>query len=258
MDKDQSAIESRVQREKDAWNKNEIFSSQKSFKQRISGAFENPHTWKMEAQRDETIRDKCKNAAVLDLGCFEGDESKKYLDYGASYVCGIDVSDEAISRAKKSILDERAEFMVADAHNLPFESNSFDLIVGRAILHHLMLKEAYSEIFRILKPGGSAMFVEPLRGNPLAKIVRLITPNARTEDELPLDQKDIGLGNELIGKGSHGYSGFISSPVGAAVSLCGGKNDNWLMKLASVGDDMVVKTPLKYWGRLVFLNFKKL
>jgi cyclopropane fatty-acyl-phospholipid synthase-like methyltransferase len=40
---------------------------------------------------------------VLDLGCYKGHESKKYLEYGASYVCGIDISDEAISYARESI-----------------------------------------------------------------------------------------------------------------------------------------------------------
>ena len=254
---DNPEIGARTQREKDAWNVGGIIAAQ-SFKHRIRGAFENPHGWKMEAERDRIIRQRCVDAAVLDYGCYEGYETTKYLEYGASYVCGIDISDEAIKRARASVSAQRARFIVADAHNLPFDSESFDLVVGRAILHHLELRTAYSEISRVLKPGGLAMFVEPLRGNPLAKIVRLVTPKARTEDERPLDYRDIRLGNDIVGAGKHHYSGFMSAPIGAMVSLCGGRHDNWLMRIASAGDDAIAKTSLKYWGRIVFLNFEKL
>jgi len=251
-----SEIEGRAQREKKAWNNDDIVTAQ-GFKRRMAGAFENPHGWKMEAERDRVIRERCVDAAVLDYGCYEGYETRKYLDYGASYVCGIDISEEAIGRARSRISAHQVEFMVADAHHLPFDSDSFDLIVGRAILHHLELGRAYSEISRVLKPGGLAMFVEPLGGNPLAKIVRFFTPKARTKDERPLDYRDIRLGNEIIGRGNHSYSGFMSAPIGAAVSLCGGQHDNWLMRMASVGDDAIANTSLKYWGRIVYLSFEK-
>lgn len=249
-------LEARTQREKDTWNDDQIVVAQ-GFKRRIAAAFDNPHGRKLESERDNVIRQRCPGATVLDYGCYEGYETRKYLDYGASHVCGIDISNEAIDRARAGSCGEKAEFLVADAHHLPFEREFFDLVVGRAILHHLELRTAYLELARVLKPGGLALFVEPLRGNPLSKLVRLLTPKARTRDELPLDYRDIRLGDELIGRGSHSYSGFISAPVGAAVSLLGGRDDNWLMRAACVGDDAIGNTGLKYWGRVAYLSFQK-
>jgi SAM-dependent methyltransferase len=256
MNRELIDLEARVRREKEAWSTQSISEAQ-GFKVKFAAAFENAHKEKLEAERDQIIRQKCPSASVLDYGCYEGHETQRYLDFGAAHVSGIDISDEAIDRARLAVTSPRAEFLVADAHHLPFEDNSFDLVVGRAILHHLDLKTAYQEISRVLKPGGLALFVEPLRGNPLAKIARLLTPNARTKDELPLDRLDIQLGNELIGPGEHHFSGFVSSPVGAIVALFGGGGGSWIMKLASAGDDIAGNTPAKYWGRLVYLSFQK-
>lgn len=256
MDGDLPATELRTNREKGAWSNDQIVLAQ-AFKKRIPAAFDNPHGSRMEAERDQVIRRRCPGAAVLDYGCYEGLETVKYLGYGAESVCGIDLSETAIGRARSSIPSPRATFMVADAHRLPFDDGAFNLIVGRAILHHLELKRAFSEISRVLSPGGLATFVEPLRGNPLSKVVRILTPKARTPDELPLSSGDILLGDRLIGPGRHRYSGFISAPLGAVVSLCGGRTDHWLLRLASAGDEAIERTRLKYWGRIVFLTFEK-
>jgi hypothetical protein len=108
-----------------------------------------------------------------------------------------------------------------------------------------------------LKPGGSALFVEPLRGNPGAKFIRLLTPNARTPDELPLKAGDIKKGDRLIGVGSHEFTGFVSTPVGMLTSLLGGRQDHLAMRIAASCDEIVERTPLRYWGRVVFLHWRK-
>ena len=48
-----------------------------------------------------------------------------------------------------------------------FENNSFDIVYGTGILHHLQFNKCLDEIHRILKPNGSIVFVEPLGTNPL-------------------------------------------------------------------------------------------
>jgi SAM-dependent methyltransferase len=52
-----------------------------------------------------------------------------------------------------------------DAEALPFEDDSFDLVLGHAVLHHLPhLDRAFSEFHRVLKPGGVVFFAgEPSR-----------------------------------------------------------------------------------------------
>jgi SAM-dependent methyltransferase len=53
----------------------------------------------------------------------------------------------------------------ADAESLPFADNSFDLLIGHAVLHHLPdLDRAFSEFHRVLAPGGRIAFAgEPSR-----------------------------------------------------------------------------------------------
>ena len=61
----------------------------------------------------------------------------------------------------------------ADAESLPFGAESFDLVLGHAVLHHLPdLERAFSEFHRVLKPGGRIVFAgEPSRvGDRLAAI----------------------------------------------------------------------------------------
>ena len=61
----------------------------------------------------------------------------------------------------------------ADAESLPFGDESFDLVLGHAVLHHLPdLRRAFSEFHRVLRPGGRIVFAgEPSRfGDRLAAI----------------------------------------------------------------------------------------
>jgi SAM-dependent methyltransferase len=61
----------------------------------------------------------------------------------------------------------------ADAESLPFGEQSFDLVLGHAVLHHLPdLERAFGEFHRVLKPGGRIVFAgEPSRvGDRLAAV----------------------------------------------------------------------------------------
>jgi ubiquinone/menaquinone biosynthesis C-methylase UbiE len=53
----------------------------------------------------------------------------------------------------------------ADAESLPFSDQSFDLVLGHAVLHHLPnLRRAFAEFHRVLRPGGRIVFAgEPSR-----------------------------------------------------------------------------------------------
>lgn len=63
--------------------------------------------------------------------------------------------------------------VATDAENLPFADESFDVVLGHAVLHHIPdLDKAFSEFFRVLKPGGMIVFCgEPSRyGDRLAAV----------------------------------------------------------------------------------------
>ncbi len=75
----------------------------------------------------------------------------------------------------------------ADAESLPFPSESFDLVLGHAVLHHLPdLRRAFGEFHRVLRPGGRIVFAgEPSRvGDRIASVpkraAQLLSPAWRS------------------------------------------------------------------------------
>jgi len=80
----------------------------------------------------------------------------------------------------------------ADAERLPFADNSFDLVFGHAILHHIPdLPRAFTEFERVLAPGGTVLFAgEPSRyGDRLARVPKRLASAAA-----PLWRRAIGAG----------------------------------------------------------------
>ncbi len=130
---------------------------------------------------------------VLEYGCGPGSHSFILAQY-ANTVTSVDISDYAINNACRLAQEmglNNLKFIEMDAENLSFESESFDLIYGNAILHHLNLEKAFCEIDRVLKKGGKAFFYEPLGHNVFINIYRKLTPRMRTVDEHPLTTRDI-------------------------------------------------------------------
>lgn len=116
---------------------------------------------------------------VLDYGCGSGDNSVLIADHGAK-VIGVDISPDLIELAEKRLaihgLNENAEFRVGSAHELPLKDESVDVVFGMAILHHLDLQLASAEVFRVLKKGGRAVFLEPVRNSKFIRFVRGLIP----------------------------------------------------------------------------------
>jgi SAM-dependent methyltransferase len=155
--------------------------------------------------------------AVLDYGCGPGYLTKELLDRGATHVTGIDISEAEIEQARVKAEEEgtadRSTHLVADAHNLDFPDDSFDLIVGDSILHHLDMEVALREIRRVLRPGGRAVFMEPMVHNPILRLGRAATPSARTPDEHPLTTKDWDLCASIFPDFEHHEREFLTIPL---------------------------------------------
>jgi SAM-dependent methyltransferase len=129
---------------------------------------------------------------VLEYGCGQGSFAF-LLAKLRDRVVGIDISDVAIDQARERARHEGAtiDFRVMNAERLQLPCASFDLICGVAILHHLDLEAAFSEIRRILRPDGTAVFLETMGHNPLINLYRRLTPQLRTPDEHPLLMPDL-------------------------------------------------------------------
>jgi SAM-dependent methyltransferase len=154
---------------------------------------------------------------VLDYGCGPGYMTQSLLERGALHVTGIDISEgeieQARERAQRDGTADRSTHVVADAHDLQFEDDSFDLIVGDSILHHLDLEIALREIRRVLRPGGRAVFKEPMWHNPILRVGRALTPTARTPDEHPLTTADWDLCASIFDDFEHHEAELLTIPL---------------------------------------------
>lgn len=147
---------------------------------------------KMARDYDAAVRKYAAGADVLEYGC---GARTVLLDLAplARTVTGIDVSDIAISKSA-ALARERdfknASFRAMNAEALTFPDDSFDLIFGSGIIHHLNIERALRELRRVLRSGGVAIFLESLGHNPIINLYRHLTPSARTADEHPLLRDD--------------------------------------------------------------------
>lgn len=160
----------------------------------------------------ESVFGRCKGNRVLEYGCGQSQYSAWLLERNAGEVVGIDLSDVAIGNLKKKAAStglHGAEYLVMDAEKLGFAAGSFDLICGRAILHHLNLDASLAEIARVLRNGGTAVFSEPLGHNPAINLYRRLTPALRTPDEHPLLMKDVAVLDRYFGKVEVYYYHFL-------------------------------------------------
>ncbi len=143
----------------------------------------------------DRLQKNSRNAEVLDYGCGIGPSIIKVSNYEPKKITGIDISEISIKKAQDRTRDlgEMVELKVDNCEQTSFENNQFDLVYGHGILHHLEFSKCLDEILRILKPGGSFLFVEPLGTNPIINLYRKLTPRSRSIDEHPFTSKDLKL-----------------------------------------------------------------
>jgi ubiquinone/menaquinone biosynthesis C-methylase UbiE len=95
---------------------------------------------------------------VLEVGFGAGTDFIQWLRAGA-WASGIDLTEEALANVRHRIgvygLPAPESLQVADAENLPFPANTFDLGYSWGVLHHTPNTEkAVAELVRVVRPGG--------------------------------------------------------------------------------------------------------
>lgn len=102
-------------------------------------------------------------AAVLDVGCGEGELVRWMRDRGARAV-GAECGPEMLARAHAADPEHPEAYVDAPGQALPFADRSFDAVVFSASLHHVPVAEipaAVAEARRVLRPGGILFVNEP-------------------------------------------------------------------------------------------------
>jgi len=146
---------------------------------------------------DRVVREvgDVRGLSVLDIGTGTGFLTSLLAVRGAE-VAAIDVSEVSLEvaarRARASGVADRVRLLAMPGEALAFPDNSFDRAVGVFVLHHLDLSKAAAEIHRVLRPGGTAVFIETWGGNPLLMAARKFLTGrfgiekASSDDERPL------------------------------------------------------------------------
>jgi len=153
-----------------------------------------------DAKYERLLMENAQARAVLDYGCAKGEWALQVASV-AEKVYGIDISDVAIATASAAAAERginHVHFEAMDAQKTTFADNTFDLVFGIGIIHHLDTRRAFEEVARILKPGGVAIFREPLGSNLLINLYRAATPKARTVDEHPLTPADLAIARDIF------------------------------------------------------------
>jgi SAM-dependent methyltransferase len=116
---------------------------------------------------------------VLDLGCGSGQNAAILAARGAR-VSAMDISPDLLGlAARRAQLDGLAPAITTlcgSAHAIPLPDASVDLVFGNAILHHLDLDLTSREVHRVLRPGGRAIFKEPMRNSRVIAFLRRLIP----------------------------------------------------------------------------------
>ena len=96
---------------------------------------------------------------ILDIGCGTGYAACLLAKNYQADVVALDIRSKVLEEAKKRIVKENVGNKVttikADAHNLPFRSNTFDAVIAESVLAFCDKMKACSEVHRVLKPSGA-------------------------------------------------------------------------------------------------------
>lgn len=98
------------------------------------------------------------NKSVLDAGCGGGRYTAAWRLLGAASATGLDISTINIADAERRVSEagiDKVDFRLGDVLDMPFETDTFDIVFSNGVLHHTTnWEKGVVELLRVLKPGG--------------------------------------------------------------------------------------------------------
>jgi arsenite methyltransferase len=112
---------------------------------------------------------------VLDLGCGAGTDSlvAEQMVGPDGRVTGIDMTPEMLAKARAATAEmgqQNVEFVAREAEALAFEDESFDVVISNGVIDLIPDKDAvFSELHRVLRPGGRIQIADVTIENPVSE-----------------------------------------------------------------------------------------
>jgi SAM-dependent methyltransferase len=192
-----------------------------------------------DAAYEARLRPALGGRRVLEIGCGTGWNAQRMRALGAASVEGIDISPDMLDEAQERA-NEALSFRLHDCHE-PM-TGQYDVILGRAILHHLnwrlVLPRLYEEN---LAPGGLMLFMEPLGSSLLMKLYWRFGQRFHTDDERPFFRADLAWLRSRFSRIEITPFQYLSLPVAAAGALVGLPSDNALNRGAHAVDEKLLR-----------------
>jgi SAM-dependent methyltransferase len=138
---------------------------------------------------------------VVELGTGLGEGATYMAKRGASTI-GADISIGMLRLARRVARRHETSFpcITMDAARLALADESVDVVYAANTLHHIDIASCLEEVHRVLRPGGRAAFWDPVAYNPIINIYRRMAHQVRTDDEHPLDRRDLALMRSLFSR----------------------------------------------------------
>lgn len=207
----------------------------------------------------EILRREVPEKTVLDYGCGHGMHAVPITRFGGK-VTGVDLSEESLKiakqRATKEDLGDKIKLVVGDCEALPFADQSFDIVFDGGTFSSLDIEKAFSEIARVLKPGGLLIGIETLGHNPLANFKRWINKKRGIRTGWAADHimkiSDIKSAQKYFNVRDTNFFHFFSMFAFPFRNLPGGKI---IFRILDKIDNFILKIPLlkRYAFKVVFI-----
>jgi ubiquinone/menaquinone biosynthesis C-methylase UbiE len=214
---------------------------------------------------------------ILELGCGLGKYSVWLAKQGANVVA-MDVGHHLVAAAEAlaRVNQVDCQFRQGNIVEPPFDSASFDVVIGLGVLHHLStadVQQAIRECHRVLKANGKAVFYESVENSRLFNFVQNLFPagdkrstwyrpsilrrKAWKDYVASLDDRDM-TNHELLSAGSKFFRGVRVYPYGFLIRFTRLLGNNFYDPLLKLDRALFKYLPsLGYYSQAVLIEYQK-
>lgn len=137
---------------------------------------------------------KLDGAQILELGCGKARLTRRIAEAAPDcHIVAAEVDEKQHQLNLQSDHPEQIEFILSGAENIAAKDDSFDIVLMFKSLHHIpanLLPQAFAEVRRVLKPGGSLWISEPVFAGEFNEILRLFHDEQKVREQAFLATRD--------------------------------------------------------------------